>query len=229
MMPGVEENPSADEIGGGEHAAETRHDSAEAVSESGWVTTEVAAEALGVSPRTVRDYISGGKLQAKPEGEGVERRWLISIDSVQALRQTRRNAGQAAGRSPRAAAAEPRGGEPAANIAADLLISVQDLQYKLGRAEARAEITERAESTVREERDRLLDDLERERRRADQERERAQGLEAELRALRETRESPVSPGPSESPTPTAAGPHATTEGPQPTGPSRSLWRRIFGG
>jgi hypothetical protein len=43
------------ELRGGEHAAESRRPAEEPVSESGWVTTEVAAEALDVSPRTVRD------------------------------------------------------------------------------------------------------------------------------------------------------------------------------
>jgi hypothetical protein len=133
-------------------AAETRQTSAEPASKSGWVTTEVAAEALSVSPRTVRDYIANSKLAAKPEGEGVERRWLVSIDSVQAMLQTRR----ASGHSPRVRRAEARGGADAADIMADLLFRVQELQYKLGRAEARAELTERAESTLRE-------DLERER------------------------------------------------------------------
>ena len=37
---------------------------------SGYVTTKVAAEALGVNPRTVRAYIERGDLVAKAEGEG---------------------------------------------------------------------------------------------------------------------------------------------------------------
>jgi hypothetical protein len=41
--------------------------------------------------------------------------------------------------------------------AADLIATVQDLQYRLGQAE----LTERAESTIREERDRLLEETER--------------------------------------------------------------------
>ena len=53
-------------------------DRTEAAAESGYVTTEVAAAGLNVSPRTVRDYIKAGKLEAKSQGEGVERRWLIS-------------------------------------------------------------------------------------------------------------------------------------------------------
>jgi chromosome segregation ATPase len=58
-----------------------------------------------------------------------------------------------------------------------LLATVQQLQYRLGQAEARAELTEKAESTLREEREWLLADLERER-------ERANHLEEELRQAR---------------------------------------------
>jgi hypothetical protein len=179
-------------------AAETRHTSAEPASGSGWVTTEVAAEALSVSPRTVRDYIANSKLEPKPEGEGVERRWLVSIDSVQAMLQTRR----ASERSPRVRRAEARGGADAADIMADLLFRVQELQYKLGRAEARAELTERAESTLRE-------DLEREhveaQRRVEQtratleeERRRREAAERERDDLRRRSAGVEQPAPQES-------------------------------
>ena len=52
-----------------------------------------------------------------------------------------------------------------------------DLQRELERMEGRLELTEVAETTLREQ-------LERERQRADQERERAERLEAELREAR---------------------------------------------
>ena len=146
-----------DEPTRGDHAADTRNSADDTGGESGYITTEVAAAGLGVSPRTVRDYIKAGKLQAKPEGEGVERRWLVSVDSFYSLRQSR----QTSAGSPRERRYEAPGGEDAAEIAADLIATVQDLQYRLGRAEARAELTERAESTVREERDRLLEENER--------------------------------------------------------------------
>jgi hypothetical protein len=146
-----------DELTRGDPAAETGKTAEEPGAESGYVTTEVAAAGLGVSPRTVRDYIKAGKLQAKPEGEGVERRWLVSVDSLHTLRQSR----QGSATSPRDRRHDTPGGEDAAGIAADLIATVQDLQYRLGRAEARAELTERAESTVREERDRLLEENER--------------------------------------------------------------------
>jgi LysM repeat protein len=59
----------------------------------------------------------------------------------------------------------------------ELELEVRDLSYRLGRSEAHLELTERTESTVRAERERLLEDLERERRRADR-------LESELQDAR---------------------------------------------
>jgi hypothetical protein len=54
---------------------------------------------------------------------------------------------------------------------------VASLEWELGRLEGRLELTERAESILREQ-------LERERERADKERERAERLEAELQEAR---------------------------------------------
>ena len=48
--------------------------------ESGWVKTRVAAEALGVDPRTVRAYIGRGDLVARSEGKGIQKTYLVSID-----------------------------------------------------------------------------------------------------------------------------------------------------
>jgi hypothetical protein len=67
----------------------SRPEFADLSSESGWVATDVAARALRVSPRTIRRYIEQGKLEAKYHGEGVRREWLVSVDSLHALRATR--------------------------------------------------------------------------------------------------------------------------------------------
>ena len=63
---------------------------------SGWVSTQQAARALGISPRTVRWHIDKGNLEAKPEGEGVKRTWFVSIDSHQAFKDTRKSAAETA-------------------------------------------------------------------------------------------------------------------------------------
>src|SRR4028118_994609 len=68
---------------------QSRSENADTSGESGWITTEVAARAVRVSPRTIRRYIERGELEAKPQGEGVRREWLISVDSLHALRATR--------------------------------------------------------------------------------------------------------------------------------------------
>src|SRR4028118_1331713 len=79
----------------------------ELVAPSGWVTTAVAAKSLGVSPRTVRWHIEQRNLDAKAQGEGVRRSWLVSIDSLQALRDSRQHAAQSLGGD--RAAARPAG------------------------------------------------------------------------------------------------------------------------
>jgi hypothetical protein len=62
----------------------------------------------------------------------------------------------------------------------DLEVEVRTLRYELGLSRGRLELTEKAESTLREERNRLLAERDQERERADAERERAAKLQAEL-------------------------------------------------
>jgi hypothetical protein len=85
-----------------------------------------------------------------------------------------REARRPAARLPRERREGLRGGEAAAKLPEELLLTVQELQYRLGWAEARAELTERTESTLREERDRLRE--ENERLRGDLEAERSKGF-----------------------------------------------------
>jgi hypothetical protein len=70
----------------GQHFADINRDVS---ASSGWVTTKQAARSLGISPRTVRWHIEQGNVEAKPQGEGVQRTWLVSIDSLQAFRHAR--------------------------------------------------------------------------------------------------------------------------------------------
>ena len=185
---------------------------------SGWVTTTVAAKSLGVSPRTVRWHIKQRNLIAKAEGEGVRRSWLVSIDSLQALRDSRQ------------LSAAPSEDYRAPDVAADIAAespgnAIRELADRLVEEAARAsefrtrlELSERTASTVQEE-------LELERERRQRAEERAAGLEGELRAFREARESPVSPAPTQDPTPAPGGSQAATQEPE----QRSWWRRVFGG
>jgi Helix-turn-helix domain len=245
--PGVEEPVAIEQLPPGDAAARPQ----EPTSSSGWMSTQQAAKALGISPRTVRWHIEQGNLQAKPEGEGVRRTWLVSIDSFHAFR----NARQAAGELPRTTRRE----EHRTDIAEEGLGSaIRALADRLAEEAARAaeyrvrlELTERAQSTT-------LEELAEERRRREAaERERddlRRRLEASSEPPREARGSPLSPAPTETPTESGDAQEAreatqsaaeTLRGPPelrpPTGSAQQslqrpaqpglrgrLWRRVFG-
>ncbi len=189
---------------------------------SGWVGTQQAARSLGVSPRTVRWHIEHGNLVAKPEGEGVRRTWLVSIDSLQAFRDAR----QSAGNLPRTDRAAVRD----AHIAAEGFGNpIRELADRLAEEAARAaeyrvrlELTEQAQTSLEEE-------LATERRRREEaERERDE-LREELRQRVEV--------PSEPQEATEKGSEETTKGdevteaaqePQKPSERRSWWRAFFG-
>jgi hypothetical protein len=160
----------------GNHADE----SADVRGESGWVTTRVAAEALGVDPRTVRTYIRRGDLAAKVEGEGVEKTYLVSVDSVYSLRDRRGPPRKTRARTRDTSAWLAQNAEYAEEVTG----MVRDLTAQLIRStseaadlRARLELTERAESSLREDLERAHD----ERREA---REEAERLRSELEAER---------------------------------------------
>jgi chromosome segregation ATPase len=128
---------------------------------SGWVTTDVAAEALGVSARSVRNYILDGDLVARKEKEGINERYVVSVDSLHDLRDRRKQA------TSEGAAEEVR--KTAVDMLRETLTSLEMHMAQNAELRARLELTERAESTLREE-------LERER----QERLEAQGRAVSL-------------------------------------------------
>jgi hypothetical protein len=68
--------------------------------------------ALGVIPRQVRNYIAAGDLEGNKEGSGVNERWLVSIASLEALRQKRQSEGRIPGKYHEDAA---QGEEPGLN------------------------------------------------------------------------------------------------------------------
>ena len=142
--------------------------------ESGWVTTRVAAEALGVDPRTVRTYIRRGLLEARVEGEGVEKAYSVDIDSLHALRDTRKSAGK----RPHKAREKSADAEDLAELIRDLTTQVVDASTEAADLRARLQLTERAQSTLEEEARALRD--ERDRLRSELDAERSKGFWARL-------------------------------------------------
>lgn len=195
----------------------TRGDNAdtnrEVTSESGWVTTLQAAKALGVTARTVRWHIEKGNIKAVPQGQGVKRTWLVSIDSLQAFRDSR----QPTEEVPRADRITDEVADITTYIPGDAIRELADrlveeaskaTEYRL-----RLELTEQAQSTLEEE----LSAEQVRRERAERERDE---LRRELEALREAPQAPESAGE----------PQAGTNTPAPeTEPERrSWWKRFFG-
>jgi chromosome segregation ATPase len=160
-----------------------------------WVTTRVAAAALGVKPQQVRNYIAAGDLESKTEGAGAKRRYLVSMTSVEALRAERRSEGKLPDQGHNGAEGLVTSEQEVATLVRELATELGEVRYRLGQAEARLELTKQAlndlgEQLQREreradrleaERERLVPDLLRERDRANAERERAEHFEAKLR------------------------------------------------
>jgi len=138
--------------------------------ESGWVSTEVAAEALGVDPRTIRTYISRGKLTAKVEGKGVEKAYSVDIDSLYALRDAR----MSSGKRPRKARAKSADAENLAELIRDLTAQVVERSSEAADLRARLQLTEQAQSTLEEEAKALKE--ERDQLRAELDAERSKGF-----------------------------------------------------
>jgi DNA repair exonuclease SbcCD ATPase subunit len=162
-----------------------RHNEGSDAGTSGWVNTDVAAEALGVSSRSVRNYILSGNLAARKEKEGINERYVVSVDSLYALRDRRKQEGKMRGNI-RRTSRRPEGTsegstelvrETAVDMLRETLTNLETHIAQNAELRARLELTEKAEST-------LLEELERERgqRRSDVERERSERLRAQERA-----------------------------------------------
>ena len=133
---------------------------------SGWVSTQVAAEALGVDPRTVRTYIKRGILKAEVEGEGVEKAYSVDIDSLYALRDARKSTGK----DPRKTRGDFADAENLSGLIRELTAQIVETSTEAARLRAQLQLTEQTQSsleeeaqTLREERDRLRAELEAER------------------------------------------------------------------
>ena len=209
----------------------SRPGDADLSSESGWVKTDLAAKAVRVSPRTIRRYIDQGKLEAKPQGEGVRREWLVSVDSLHALRASRTIEEEVSD--------VDRGVEFADSIAdvlREMSARLESRAEEAAELRVRLELTERAQSTLEDERRQVLQELEEERRRREEAERQSEDLRQELEALRVPRglsepaeehqgrgePQPASEaGGAQEPTEALAG--------RGSGTARgSLWRRLFG-
>ena len=115
-------------------------------------TTGQAARILRVTDRGVRKMIDRGELEAHQDERG---RYLIPQRAVHAMLEERRAA--------RVGEISTEETSRSAEEATDLRERVEGLQREIGRLEGRLELTERTESTMREERERLEQLLEEER------------------------------------------------------------------
>jgi hypothetical protein len=142
----------------------------------GWVSTSVAAAALGIKPRQCRNLIQEGELEAKLEGEGRDRRYMVSIASLEALRDKRQSEGKLP-LSRRSTAEDEDVGAELGQWVRELTARLETRAAENAELRTRLELTEKADSTLREQ-------LERERGRADRLEERAEQLRDELEAER---------------------------------------------
>jgi hypothetical protein len=211
-------------VDGEEHSetsANPAGDVREEASGSGWTTTKQAAKVLGVSRRSVQGYVRRGLLEAQEQGQGVNKTFLVSIDSLNALHDRRRHEASETAKFAEASA-------EAVETANQHMDTGEALRHAIERVEARTaeatefrirlELTEQAQSTLQEE---LIEER---RRREEAERER-DDLRRELYALREPRQSSETAEEQQ-----GRGQHHSDAPGAPEGvqrPWRSLWRRMF--
>jgi hypothetical protein len=145
-------------------------------------TVEEAAKILERTPGRIRQMLRGGELSGEHEGGDERKPWRVHKWSAHALRDRLQEERATTERG--APAKSPREPRESPESTSELFRVVQDLQRELGRAEGRLQITETAESTLREDLERERERAEQERARADAERDRAEELRRALEAER---------------------------------------------
>lgn len=161
--------------------------------------------------------LEAGDLEGERDGSG---KWWIPQRAVHASLEDR-GSPRSRGRQQREAPSRPgaAGEAPASpqrvpggpESVRELVQRVESLSYRLGRSEARAELTEKAESTLREDRDRLARELE-------EERAERRRLADRLERLEGARAGPVEDRRRDEPA-TAAEPGEAAEEDRPSGDS----------
>jgi hypothetical protein len=201
---------------------------------SGWVSTDVAAEVLGVSSRSIRNYILNRSLVARKETEGINEKYLVSLESLYALRDRRKTEGKLA-RNRRPSSRSEEMAENTAEVVKETAVDMlretlanlethiaKNAELRVASAELRAslELSERTERALREE-------LEGDRRRHEEEveRERAGRLEAQERVERLTQERTRLEDERERAEEETRELRAELDAER----SKGFWRRLFGG
>ena len=163
---GRTENPSGDPGGSSDDREERTRPSVgdpEGSSvDEGWVTTKVAAEAIGVTARTIRTYIHEGELQGKVEKEGINKRLLVSIASLDELRMRREREGKFRPQRGSPSAREKGEGD-VAEVIRELTARLEERAAEAASLRTRLELTAEAESTLKERVAKLEEELEAER------------------------------------------------------------------
>ena len=169
-----------------ETSANPAGDVREEASGSGWTTTKQAAKVLGVSRRSVQGYVRRGLLEAQEQGQGVNKTFLVSIDSLNALHDRRRHEASEAAKFAEASAKASETANQHTDTGEALRHAIERVEARTAEAtelRIRLELTEQAQSTLQEE---LIEER---RRREEAERER-DDLRRELFPPGEARESP---------------------------------------
>src|SRR5215210_4548606 len=191
----------------------------ETIIDSGWTTTKQAAKVLGVSRRSVQGYVRRGLLEAQEQGQGVNKTFLVSIDSLNALHDRRRREASEAARFAGTSAKAMETAKEYTNAGEALRHAIERVEARTAEAtelRIRLELTEQAQSTLQEE---LIGER---RRREEAERERDE-LRRRLESPRESPETVDEQQGRGQPQSDAPGP----PGPQ-EGTPRPWWRRLFG-
>ena len=203
-----------------EASANTPNEGRKVTPGSGWTTTKQAAKVLGVSRRSVQGYVRRGLLEAQEQGQGVNKTFLVSIDSLNDLHARRSREASRAADFTEASAEPVEAANQHTNIGEALRHAIERVEERTAEAtemRIRLELTEQAQSTLREE---LIEER---RRREEAERER-EDLRQELETVRESRELPQAVQEQ----PERAEPQSATRGTQEGVQRRPWWERWFG-
>ncbi len=144
-------------------------------------TVEEAARVLGRSARHIRRLLHSGTLSGERMG-GKRGAWRVYKWSVHDFRDRVRAKTAIAVREPSTTSLREQEGSQVSSR--ELFRVVQELQRELGRLEGRMEITQRAESTLREQLEWERENTRMQRGRADAERVQLEALRRELEAER---------------------------------------------